>query len=170
MAGDPTPEQRADFLVRKLEQLIRDGRSYTAGKGGMSFSTWQAMARVEIANAFADQEKRAAKARSDRFARRLLITTASCLTTIGFWGAVVAIDKNFGQLAALALFVSGLLLLAVASEWGIRKAASHWVDKERLRRFERVEDIDKRIKQLERDMQKKHDRLKEKAENSGLGF
>jgi len=40
--------------VRKLEQFIREGKS----EHGLSFKTWQAMARAEIANAFADLDDR----------------------------------------------------------------------------------------------------------------
>ena len=43
----PSPEQRADFVVKRLEQFIREGR--TVGEG-MSLKQWMDMARYEIAN------------------------------------------------------------------------------------------------------------------------
>lgn len=39
--GNPTPEQRAEFIVRELEEFIRKNRTV----GGMSFSEWQDMAK-----------------------------------------------------------------------------------------------------------------------------
>ena len=52
VGGNPAPEERADFVVRRLEQFIRDGRTMAEGM----LSKWQEMAQVEIANAIVESE------------------------------------------------------------------------------------------------------------------
>ena len=41
--ADPTPMERADYLVRKLERFIIEGRET---KKGMPFRAWQTKARA----------------------------------------------------------------------------------------------------------------------------
>ena len=76
----------------------------------MSFKTWQAMARAELANAFADIERRQAQRRADLTLRRILIVGAAALVTIGFWGTVMAVDHRYGQVASVLVCVAGLVL------------------------------------------------------------
>lgn len=161
----PNPHQRADYIVRKLEQLIRDGK--TVG-GGMSFSTWQQLARAELANAFADIEKTKLRMAEDRTAKRLMAACAAAVVTIGFWGVVMAADQSFGRLPAILIFASGLVLIFAAGEWGLRRKLARHKAHQRLERFQRIEDLDKQIKRLENDLRKKLDRVKEEAEKAGL--
>ncbi|MEW5728671.1 MAG: hypothetical protein AB1918_12670 [Pseudomonadota bacterium] len=162
MADDgPTPEQQADYLVRKLEQTIRDNRTVR----GMSFATWQAIAREEIANAIRSAERRHVV--HDRTVNRLVLVASSALVSIGFWGAVVAVDRAYGGPAALVALGAGLALFAVAADWGIKRATGRWMKKRRDERLARIEDLDRRIKRLETDLKKKHDRLKDKLEEVG---
>ena len=49
--NNPTPEERAEYVVLMLEKFIRDGRKDEAG---MSFRKWQTMAKSEIIIAIAD--------------------------------------------------------------------------------------------------------------------
>ena len=45
---NPTPHERADLVVRRLEDFIRKGRTED---GGINFRKWQEMAAVEVADA-----------------------------------------------------------------------------------------------------------------------
>jgi hypothetical protein len=119
-AEGPTPEQQADYLVRKMEQTIRDNRTVR----GMSFATWQAIAREEIANAIRSAERR--QQVHDRTVSRLALVASSALVTIGFWGAVAAVDRAYGGPAALAALGAGLALFIVGADWGIKRATSNW--------------------------------------------
>lgn len=161
MAEGPTPEQQADYLVRKLEQTIRDNRTVK----GMSFRTWQAIAREEIANALRAAEKRHAD--HDRTVGRLLLVGAGSLVSIGFWGAVVAVDRAFGGIAALVSLLAGAALFFVGAEWGIKRFGAGWSKRRREERLANIEDLDRRIKRMEDALQKKHDRLKERMEEMG---
>ena len=160
----PSPGQRADFLVRKLEQFIRDGKTE---KGGMSFATWQQLAREEISSAFAEIEKERLTAKEDRVVKRMLDIAASAVVTIGFWGVIMAVLGNFGMVPATILTLAGFALLVIAGEWSLRKAASRYRDEQRLHRFYRIEDFDKKIKKFENEMKKRHERAKEESRKIG---
>ncbi|MGE5478124.1 MAG: hypothetical protein ACM3Q1_15830 [Bacteroidales bacterium] len=161
MAEGPTPEQQADYLVRKLEQTIRDNRTVK----GMSFRTWQAIAREEITNALRAIEKRHAD--HDRAVGRVLLVGSASLVSIGFWGAVVAVDRAYGGIAALVALVAGAALFFVGAEWGIRRLGTGYGRRKRVERLAHIEDLDRRIKRMEDAMRKKHDRLKERMEEMG---
>lgn len=160
-AQGPTPEQQADYLVRKLEQTIRDNRTVR----GMSFATWQAIAREEIANAIRSAERKYVV--HDRSVGRLMLVASSALVTIGFWGAVVAVDRAYGGPAALAALGAGLALFVVGADWGIKRLSARWAKKKRNERLAHIEDLDRRIKRLENELQKKHDRLKDRMDEMG---
>ena len=72
MGGQPSPEERAHFVVKRLEQFIRDGRTVAQG---MSFRQWQAMARIEIANAIIAAEN--IRQEDDVVTKRFLFVAAS---------------------------------------------------------------------------------------------
>ncbi len=151
----PTPEERAALLVRKLEDAIRQGR--TAG-GGMSFRAWQEVARVEIANAIRDAQSRETK--DETFIRRVILGATVSFVTIGFWGAVVAVDRSTGKTAlAVLVGVMGVLAL-IATEWGLRSAVRRGKARARSQAFQRIEALERQIKQLERQREKKLEELK----------
>jgi hypothetical protein len=158
--ADPTPEQRAEYLVLKLEQFIREGRS----EKGMSFKTWQSLARSELTNAFAENEKRLAKSRQDQTARRLILVGTSTAVTVGFWGMAVSIDHHYGILAAWIAACAALVVGLIAAEITARRMISRYRTEARLRRFERIEDFDDQLKKLEKKLWLKLKREKERAE------
>jgi hypothetical protein len=158
--SDPTPQQRADYLVRKLENFIREGRS----ERGMSFKTWQTMARAELTNAFADFERRLVRSRQDRAARRLIVVGTTTVVTVGFWGATVVLDRHFGILAAWVCTAAGALLAVVGIEIAWRRMASRYKTIAREKSFERIEDFDSQLKRLETEIWRKLKKAKEKAE------
>ncbi|CAA7616829.1 hypothetical protein [Magnetospirillum sp. SS-4] len=160
-AEGPTPEQKADYLVRKLEQTIRDNRTVK----GMSFRTWQAIAREEIVNAMRDMEKR--QVVYDQTVNRLILVASSSLVTIGFWGAMVAVNSSFGGIAAIVTLVAGAALFFVTADWGIKRVAGGYARRKRAERLGNIEDLDRRIKRMEQEMKKKADRLKETQERLG---
>ena len=158
-AAGPTPEQQADYLVRKLEQTIRDNRTVK----GMSFRTWQTIAKEEITNAMRAVEKR--HVQHDRTVSRLILVSASALVTIGFWGAMVAVNSTYGGVAAIITLVAGAALFFVTADWGIKRFTADYNKHKRVERLGHIEDLDKRIKRMEHDMKKKADRIKDKMEN-----
>ncbi len=157
---DPTPTERADLTVRKLEQFILDGRS---SEKGMSFRTWQAMARDELANAFADIELRGLQRRADITVRRILMVGATALVTIGFWGAVMAVDRRYGAVAAILLAVAGLVVAAMALELTLRGAMNRIRRQRRKAALGRIENFDRQLKNFEAELKRKTEKAKAKA-------
>ena len=157
---DPTPAQRADYLVRQLENFIRDGKT----ERGMSFKTWQALARAELTNAFADDERRLLQCRQDVTGKRLILVASAAVVTIGFWGAVLSLDRHYGLLAAAIGTGAGVALAFVAGEIAARRMAAHFRTAARQKSFEHIEDFDKQVKKLEKELWLKLKRTKEQAE------
>lgn len=151
----PTPEQKTEYLVRKLEQTIRDNRTVN----GMSFRTWQTIAREEILNAMREHEKR--QMRHDQTVNRLILASASALVTIGFWGAMAAVNSTYGGIAAVITLAAGAVLFFVTADWGIKRFSAGYDKHKRIERLAHIEDLDRRIKRMEQEMKKKADRLKE---------
>lgn len=164
--SDPTPEQRADYLIRKLEGFIREGRSVN----GMSFKTWQTLARAELLNAFLDFEQKLEKSRQDSVVRRLILAGASGVVTIAFWGASTIVDRRWGGLASEIFIGAGLLLAVVGVELFLRHLSSRYKDIARARHFEQIVDFDTQLKHLESEIwlkAKKAREAKEKADAQG---
>lgn len=162
--SDPTPEQRAEYLVRKLESLIREGKTHRA----MRFKTWQSLARAELINAFMDFERRIAVGRQDTIARRLILVGASTVVTIGFWGTVVTVDHHFGILAAWMCAGAGILVAGVALEMFLRRMNASYKIIARQKSFERIQEFDHQLKQLENEIWLKRKKAREKAEEEGI--
>jgi hypothetical protein len=161
--SDPTPQDRADYLVRKLEQFIRDGRTVR----GVSFRDWQAMARSELANSFAEVDRRRIEIQKDLAMRRLLLVASVTLVTIGFWGGVMALDKGRDWLAALVMLGAGTVLLGYAGDFGIRRLWHRGAGKQRKQRFERIESFDRQLRQLEAEIRHKLKQTEADAREAG---
>ncbi len=158
--SDPTPQQRADYLVRKLESFIREGKS----EHGMSFKTWQAMARSELANAFTELERRQLRLRQDATGKRWILVGVTTAVTIGFWGTVVAFDRHFGPLAGWVCTAAGGLVAVLGVEMVWRRISRQYRTIAREKGFERIEDFDTKLKKLEADIWRKLKKTKEQAE------
>jgi hypothetical protein len=161
--SDPTPQDRADYLVRKLEQFIRDGRTVR----GVSFRDWQAMARSELANSFVEVDRRRIEIQKDLAMRRLLLVASVTLVTIGFWGGVMALDKGRDWLAALIMLGAGTVLLGYVGDFGIRRLWNRGAAKQRKQRFERIEGFDRQLRQLEAEIRQKLKRVEADAREVG---
>jgi hypothetical protein len=146
--GKPNPGQRADFVVMRLEQFIREGRTIAEG---MSFKQWKEMARVEIAVAIAATEN--ALQDDDVVTKRLLFTMSAALVTIGFWGAAFAFGKSTYWVVAVICGIAGVALLAVAGEWRWRRYIRTSDSRKRRRILARVEDLTRRIRRMERELE-----------------
>jgi len=162
--SDATPAQRAEYMIRQLENFIRDKRT----EKGLSFKTWQTLAHGELTNAFTEHERRILQLRQDRLGRRLLLVSVIAVVTIGFWGTVVIIDHHFGLLAAALMTCAGVAMLFVLGELAGRKLISDYRDKSREQLFERIRDFDEQVKQLEKKMWLKAKRTKEEAEKMDI--
>lgn len=155
--GHPSPEQRAEFVLNRLEQFIRDGRTIAEG---MPFRQWQDMARAEIANAIVDAENEHQK--DFIVSRRFLFTVASALVTIGFWGIMLSFNKAHYMAVAIIFGIAGFWLFAVIGEWRVRKLVKARQAKNRARGLHRVENLTKRIRKMEIELKgeaKKMDKL-----------
>ncbi len=152
--GHPSPEQRAEFVLKRLEQFIRDGRTIAEG---MPFKQWRDMARAEIAKAIIEAEND----HQDDFivTRRLLFTVASALVTIGFWGTLMAFDKAHYLAVAIIFTIAGLWLFAVIGEWRIRKHLKVRKARNRSRGLKKVENLTKRIRKMEIELKGEVERM-----------
>ena len=151
---NPTPEERAHVIVKRLEQFIREGRTE---RGGIAFKRWQELALHEVSNAILDAEKY--WRRDQRFITRGLAVGASALITVGMWGTVLAAQAAPDrQTAAIILVISGAILFAVLGAWGIRRLDKFYQLGRRRDHFRRIFDFDRQLAQLDVDLEK---RLKE---------
>ena len=155
--GNPLPQQRADFVVKRLEQFIREGR--TLGEG-MNLKQWQDMARFEITNALIGAEN----AQRDKgvVSKRLLFTVAASLVTIGFWGTLFAFDKVHYLVVAMIFGLTGIVMLAIVGEWKLMKYFRRHQARQREQTIQRVEDLTRRIKRMEKELKAESKALQSK--------
>lgn len=143
--GTPTPEERAALVVTRLERFIRDGRSASAG---VSFKSWQAMARQEIADALRAVEDR--EARENRTLDRLVLLAGAALSTIGVWGMALALDQAPDRVIAAGLVLfAGLVVLWIMGALGLRSPIGRIRDARRRAALARVDDLHRRVRRLE---------------------
>ena len=147
----PTPKQRSELIVKRLENFIREGRS---DNGGMSFKRWQEMAIHEFTNAILDAEQ---DEKNDyQFMTRVIAVGALAIITIGFWGAIVAAGVSYDrQLTAFILIGAGGLLFLVFGLWGLRRLGEHLLSGRRRERLNRIAKFDHQLAQLEVDLRKR---------------
>ena len=162
---NPTPHERADLIVRRLEDFIRRGRTE---EGGINFRKWQEMAILEVANAIRDAEK---YLRSDqRFYTRCLSVVSVSILTIGIWGTVLAADGSADrQMTALILIIAATILLAIVAIWGIRRLDHFYKKDRRHYHLRRVKDFDRQLATLDRDMEKRIRNLQESLKEMTSG-
>jgi uncharacterized protein YlxW (UPF0749 family) len=157
LTDDPSPDERAEYVILRLEQFIREGRTFDEG---MSFKIWQAMAKVEIAIAIAESEL--GQQKEESITRRLLFTFAAALVTVGFWGTAVSLHKVGYLAGGIISGLAGLALLGVVGEWRFRNWKKTRQANKRRKSLARIEGINRRIKRLENDLEKEEKRLEKK--------
>jgi len=156
-SSDPSPEQRADFVVKRLEQFIREGRTLAEG---MNLKQWQDMARFEIANAVRAAEN--VHHEKGIVSKRLLFTVAASLVTIGFWGTLFAFNKVEYLVVAIIFGLTGIILLAIVGEWRLMKYFRRHQARQRQQTIYRVEDLTRRIKRMEKELKSESKALQSK--------
>ena len=161
LTDDPSPDERAEYVILRLEQFIREGRTFDEG---MSFKIWQAMAKVEIAIAIAESEL--GQQKEESITRRLLFTFAAALVTVGFWGTAVSLHKVGYLAGGIISGLAGLALLGVAGEWRFRNWNKTRQANKRRKSLARIEGINRRIKRLENDPEKEEKRLEKKIKKA----
>jgi hypothetical protein len=152
--NNPTPEERAEFIMQRLEQFIREGRTLSEG---MNFKQWQEMAKGEIANAIA--ESQIDNQDDEVVTKRLLFTFGASFTTIGFWGGLWAYDQAHYVAVAFLCGAAGLVMIGVALEWRFRKFWKRRQVGQRQKSLRRCQDLTRRIKKMEFELEKEEERL-----------
>ncbi len=155
--NNPTPDERAQFIMQRLEQFIREGRTLSEG---MSFRKWQEMATIEIANAIVETQVDAQD--DDIVTKRLLFTFGAAFITIGFWGGLWAYDQVHYIGAAFLCGAAGMIMIGVALEWRFRKFWKRRQVGVRQKSLRRCQDLTRRIKQMEFELEKEEKRLKKR--------
>jgi len=162
----PSPEQRAEIVVRELERFIREGKTANTGKKkGVSFRSWQAMAKEEIAQAI--RAARYVKFEEERTKRRMALVVAVCVVTVGFWATTVAIDRNYGPVAAVLTGIAGLVLLAIGAEWAIRFAVARHMAEERTKMLTAIDDLDLKIRRMKKELEERKTEMETEIESDG---
>ena len=149
LPNNPTPEDRATYVILRLEQFIREGRKIAEG---MSFRKWQAMALTEIATNIADAQNEAQK--DEVPVNRFLFTVAAAMVTIGFWGTAVSVHKTGYLAAGLICLGAGIVMIGVAGEWKFRKFWRKRTAGKRRTRLKNIESLNRQIKKLERELER----------------
>lgn len=157
--GDPTAPERADLVVTKLEKFIRDNKGFNRG---MSFRTWQDMARVEITKAIHSAEGTLVKVRVEN--HWLLVILASTLVTVGFWGTVVAVDRSYGIASAIIIGLAGLVLFIYLLSRTISRLTAVATSQERKREMRRIQNLMREIRMLRRELEKQKKQLEKEVE------
>ncbi|WP_135078160.1 hypothetical protein [Terasakiella sp. SH-1] len=147
---EPTPEERAEYIVKRLELFIRENRQPFKG---MNFNKWQQLARSEIANSMRDYQK--TQYDDNQVSRRMLFIFGSSLATIGFWGVAAAFGRIDYMLAGMVCLIAGILILAHAGEWMTRKMWKKAKAKKRERMYNNAVALDRQIKQMEKELKDK---------------
>ena len=166
MSSTSTAEDRADYIVARLEQFIREGRK---DEQGMSFDKWKQMARSEIAIAVAEAEM--SQKHDELHSKRVLFVAASSMITIGFWGTVASMDKIDYLIGAVICGLAGILLFLAVGDWRIRSWSERRAAKKRREILSRIEGLNRRIKRLEKELDAEADEyenlLKKARKRSG---
>ncbi len=162
LGKNPTPEERAHLIIKRLEQFIREGRTE---RGGIPFKRWQELAVFEVGNAIRDAEL---YWRGDeRFVTRGLAVGAAALVTIGIWGTVLASQLAPDRAtAAVYLIVAGGVLFACLAGWGIKRVDKYYQLSRRRDHFVRIFNFDRQLAQLDVDLERRLKDLEETLEEA----
>ena len=157
LGKNPTPTERADLIVKRLEQFIREGRT---SQRGVAFKKWQEFAIDEVTNAIRDAERHW---RGDhRFVTSALTIGAVALLTIGVWGSALAADMAPDrQTGALILMIAGGIMLIMVGVWSIRRLDNYYKVKRRERLFVQVSRYDRQLAQLEHELRGRLEELRQ---------
>ena len=153
------PEEHAEYVIRRLEKFIRDGRTLDEG---MSFRKWQSMAKTEIAVSITETQNN--YKHNEANSRRVLFVSASAMTTIGFWGTVISLEKVTYLPGGIICLIAGLLILYLASKGRYRRYKKHKDGIKRAGQLIKIKSLNNRVKQLERDLEEEEKHLDKSIE------
>lgn len=156
---EETAKEHADFIVKRLEQFIRSGR--TANEG-MSFKKWQSLARAEITKSILETRARCSK--EDKFSNLIIFATAAAMITVGFWGAAVSLEKADLLFAAIICLTAGFIVLLLLMWIRMKRYREHKDKLERVASLLHIESLNKRIKRLERELETEEAERKKQVE------
>ncbi len=162
MPEHATSEDRADYIVARLEKFIREG---SKDEQGMSFERWKQMARSEIAIALAEAEM--TQKYDELSSKRVLFVVAAAMVTIGFWGTVTSMDKIDVLAGALVCGLAGLVMIMSVGNWRYRSWAETKEARKRREILGRVESLTKRIKRLEKELETEAEELEKLKRKAG---
>jgi len=143
-----TAANRADYIVARLEQFIRDG---SKDEKGMSFDQWKNMARSEISVAIAEAE--VSQKHDELASKRVLFVSATAMITIGFWGTVTSMGKLDYMIGALVCGTAGVVMLLAIGNWRLQSWSEMKEARKRREILGRVESLTKRIRKLEKELE-----------------
>jgi len=159
LGNNPTPDEHAEYVIMRLEQFIRDGRTLDEG---MSFRKWQTMAKTEIALAIAEAEN--SQNHDEINSRRALFISAAAMITIGFWGTAVSIHKVGELVGGLICLAAGLVMLISAGGFRYRKYKNRKDGIKRAHSLMRIENLNRKIKRLEKDLEAEEKKIEKKID------
>ena len=154
LTDNPLPEEHAEYVIRRLEKFIRDGRTLDEG---MSFRKWQLMAKTEIALSI--NETRNNYKYIEVNDRRVLFVLSSAITTIGFWGTAIGLEQSTYLPGATICLISGLSLLFLASKGRYKRYKDYKAGMQRRGSLSKIKNLNNRVKRLEQDLEKEQKKL-----------
>jgi uncharacterized coiled-coil protein SlyX len=159
LTNNPLPEEHAEYVICRLEKFIRDGRSLDEG---MSFRKWQSMAKTEIALSITETQN--SYKYDEVNSRRVLFVLASAMTTIGFWGTVISLEKVTYLPGGIICLISGLLILFLTSKGRYRRYKNKKDGVKRAGQLIKIKSLNNRVKKLERDLEEEEKHLDKSIE------
>jgi uncharacterized coiled-coil protein SlyX len=157
--NNPLPEEHAEYVIRRLEKFIRDGRTLDEG---MSFRKWQSMAKTEIAVSITETQNN--YKHDEANSRRVLFVSASAMTTIGFWGTVISLEKVTYLPGGIICLIAGLLILFLTNMGHYRRYKSHKDGIKRAGQLIKIKSLNNRVKKLEWDLEEEEKHLDKSIE------
>ena len=162
MSAHANAEDRADYIVARLEKFIREG---SKDEQGMSFERWKQMARSEIAIAVAEAEM--SQKYDELSSKRVLFVVSAAMVTIGFWGTVTSLDKIDVMAGGLICGLAGLVMMLAVGNWRLRSWSEIKRARNRREILGRVEGLTKRIKRLEKELESEVEELEALKKKAG---
>lgn len=156
----PSPEDRADLVVTKLERFIRDHRTLSKG---VSFRKWQELARSEIADQLRDVDGQ--HAADHRTLDRTLMVLGAALSTIGIWGTALAIDAAPDRvIAGVVTLFAGLVVLWCVGVLGLRSPLRRFRRDRAREGLTRVHTLNRKVRDLEHQLKAREKALRKQVD------
>ena len=116
-----------------------------------------------VAHEIDDAELDAQK--DDVVTKRLMFIAASSLVTVGFWGVAFAWGRVGYLAVAVVCGLAALALFGGALEWPIRRAVKRHARRRRGVALGRIEDLNARIRQMERELKREEKTLQDRLQS-----